>query len=494
MTPQRLIAGLYTVAISGLAVYAAHITVLIALYLRHRSAPSPVIPPVESNELPTVTVQIPLYNERYVVQRVLQAVAALDWPRDRLHIQVLDDSSDDTTALARADVTRLQKLGYQIQLHHRRCAEGYKAGALASGLKHVNSEYVAIFDADFCPPADFLRLTVPYLVRDRNLALVQARWGHLNEDYSPITRAQALALDAHFVVEHIARNRAGLLMNFNGTAGVWRRRAIDAAGGWQYDTIAEDLDLSYRAQLAGWHVLYLPAVVAPAELPPLVWAFKQQQYRWAKGATQTLRKLALPILRSPRLTFPQKVMAFLHLSGYLTQPLLLLLLLLVLPMAIYTPRLPAFVAALGTLTMLPSLLYLLGQAELHRDWPRRILAYPVLLLLGIGIAWSSTVAIVDGLCHWGGTFQRTPKYKLRDRSGDWKTTRYRTGTVRVRPDEILVSVYAIATFALTVVRQRTNLLFLSTIFVAGNILVMWGAYQQRHGTVHHGTSIKKRAR
>jgi cellulose synthase/poly-beta-1,6-N-acetylglucosamine synthase-like glycosyltransferase len=425
-----------------------------------------------------VTVQIPLRNERYVVQRILAAVAAFDWPRERLEIQVLDDSDDDTTALARSEVERLQGQGYSIVLLHRQHHSGHKAGALAAGLQEAHGEYIAIFDADFAPMPDFLQRTVPHLVQNPELGLVQGRWGHLNAEYSLVTRAQALALDAHFTVEHIARNRAGLLMNFNGTGGVWRRRTIEEVGGWHHDTIAEDLDLSYRAQLAGWKILYLPDVVSPAELPPLVAAFRQQQYRWAKGATQVLRKSLRPIVTSQRLRLPQKVMALLHLSGYFTQPLILALVLLVVPMAIYSPRLPTLAVALGTLTMLPPLLYLMGQIALYRDWPRRILVYPILMLLGIGISWNTTLGVLDGLLHWGGEFKRTPKFKLYGRQGNWRATRYRVMLDRALPGEILISVYALAALLLAHELQRTNLLPLSLIYLAGETFVIWGALQQ----------------
>ena len=387
----NLLGNLYTIVLAGLSVYAIHIVVLIVLYLRHRRDQAPQLPAVPEALLPTVTVQIPIRNERYVVQRIVRAAAALDWPRDRLEIQVLDDSTDDTTQIALQEAACLRAQGVDIQVLHRLRPQGYKAGALAEGLQQAKGVFVAIFDADFCPPPDFLRRTVPYFTADPHLGMVQTRWGHLNADESAVTRAQALLLDAHFTVEHIARNRSGLLMNFNGTAGVWRRETIENAGGWQSDTVAEDLDLSYRAQLQGWSVLYLPEVVANAELPPLVAAFKQQQYRWAKGAAQTFRKLIGPILHSNRLTPTQKLMAFLHLSAYITQPLFLLMLLLTLPLVIYNPPLPYLTALLGTTLTVPPLLYILGQMALYRDWPRRILNYPTLMLLGMGVAWNNKI-------------------------------------------------------------------------------------------------------
>ncbi|MBN1487777.1 MAG: glycosyltransferase [Anaerolineae bacterium] len=465
---------LYTVLLVGLAIYALHILILTALYLYHKNDAPPSLPDIPEDELPTVTVQIPLCNERYVVQRILKAVAALDWPRDRLEIQILDDSTDDTLQLVQHIIKDLCREDLNIRLLHRDSPTGHKAGALAAGLQKAHGSFIAIFDADFCPPEDFLRSTVPHMLTNPELGMVQARWGHLNAEYSLITRAQSLALDAHFTVEHMARNRSGLLMNFNGTAGVWRRQAIESSGGWQSDTVAEDLDLSYRAQLAGWKILYLPDVVAPAELPPLVGAFKQQQYRWAKGAAQSLRKLALPIYRSPRLKFHQKVMALLHLSGYFTQPMFLLMLLLALPMALYTPHLPRLAAFLGGVTAIPPFLYLLGQIRLYRDWPKRMLVYPVLMLLGIGITWSTTLALADGLQNWGGQFVRTPKFRLQGRRGTWHNATY-----RLKIDSTFIGECAVLLYALLGVylglnsHQESVLLPLTVIYLGAEMLMVY---------------------
>ena len=472
---------LYTVVLAGLSIYAVHVLLLIILFLRHRRDPQPVAPPLARTEHPTVTVQIPLRNERYVVRRVLHAVAALDWPQDRLDVQVLDDSDDATTDITRHVARELRQRGLNVHVLHRRHPEGHKAGALAAGLREAHGDFIAIFDADFCPEPEFLRQTIPHFVNDPQIGMVQARWGHLNAEYSPITRAQALLMDAHFTVEHIARNRSGLLMNFNGTAGVWRRRAIIDAGGWQSDTVAEDLDLSYRAQLRGWKARYLPDVVAPAELPPLVAAFKRQQYRWAKGATQVLRKLAGPILRSRRLTGAQKLMALLHLSGYVTQPLFLTLLLLMLPMVLLSPPLPPTSAVLGTIVAIPPLLYVIGQITLYPDWARRILAYPVTMLLGMGIALSTTLAILDGLLHWGGAFQRTPKYRLESRRGTWQQCDYQIGVDVTTVGEIILGLYAAAALYQAFARnQQHNLLPLIVTYVGAQLLMALGTLVQQY--------------
>ena len=478
MTGAKLAEGLYVFALSGLAIYALHALILILLYLRHRRDPEPVVPAIPDASLPVVTVQVPLRNEQHVARRVLRAVGGLDWPRDRLEIQILDDSDDETCEIVDCEVTRLRDAGVDVHVMRRAQPEGYKAGALAIGCDRARGEYLALFDADFKPAPDFLRRTVPHLVNDPTLGMVQARWAHLNDTYSPITRAQALALDAHFSVEHVARNRAGLLINFNGAAGVWRKAAILDAGGWQSDTVTEDLDLSYRAQLAGWGVRYLPDVAAPAELPPLVSAFKAQQVRWAKGASQCLRKLAGPIVRSTRLTWVQKVMALLHLSGYFNQVFLLLMILLTLPIVLTSPDFSGMAAVLGGLASVPPLLFVMGQMALYRDWPRRVLAYPLLMLLGVGLAWSNTRAVVSGLLHWGGPFTRTPKFQIRGQEGDWRDSVYRPGAGVLDAGELAIGLYAVSAAGLAVWRGQSQMLPLVVVYALGELVMIGVTWRQ----------------
>ena len=405
MTLATALTTLYLLVLAALALYALHVTLLLCLYLRHRHDPIPLPPPI-TDPYPAVTVQLPVRNEGAMAVRLLRAVAAFDWPREALQLQVLDDSNDETTALLQAEIERLREEGFNAEMLHRDHPVGFKAGAMAAAMPTVRGAFVAIFDADFIPPGDFLRRTVPYFLLRPRLGMIQTRWKHRNAEHNLITRVQAMLLDAHFAIEHVARNRSGLLINFNGTAGLWRKAAILDAGGWQGDTLTEDLDLSYRAQLRGWQALYLPGITASAELPPTLTAFQQQQYRWAKGSAQVLRKLALPILRSPVLSRPQKIMALFHLSGYFTQVLLLALMVLSLPAP---PLPPPLTTLFSILLSIPPLLYFLAQIDLYRDWPRRLIVYPLLMLIGTGLAWSNTLAWFDGLIHRGGEFVRTPK-------------------------------------------------------------------------------------
>ncbi len=324
---DTLILAAYFFVLSILGIYGWHRYYLVYQYMKHKDQVPGPPPPVD--DWPVVTVQLPIYNEMYVVDRLIAATCAIDYPIDKLEIQVLDDSTDETRQIAELAVRRQAARGFDIKYIHRADRTGYKAGALEAGLRVARGPLVAIFDADFVPPADFLRKTVPYF-GDTRIAVVQARWGHLNHDYSLLTRIQAVLLDGHFVLEHGARNRSGCFFNFNGTAGVWRAAAITDAGGWQHDTLTEDLDLSYRAQMRGWKFLFLPNLVTPAEVPVEMNAFKSQQHRWAKGSIQTCRKV-LPELLQSDLPRKVKVEAFFHLTANFNYLLMLVLSVLMFP-------------------------------------------------------------------------------------------------------------------------------------------------------------------
>lgn len=419
----------YYLILGVLALYGMHRLVLVWVWWRHRgqSVPAPPDPAV----WPRVTVQLPLYNELYVAERLIDAVCRLDYPRERLEIQVLDDSTDETTEVVAARVTEWRATGVDIHHVHRRERPGFKAGALAAGLAVAQGELLAIFDADFVPDRDFLRRTVPHFA-DPGIGLVQARWEHLNPGTSLLTRIQAMLLDGHFLIEHTARNRGGCFFNFNGTAGIWRRQAIADAGGWTADTLTEDLDLSYRAQLAGWRFLYLPDVAVLSELPVTADAFKSQQHRWAKGSVQTGRKLLPRVLASAE-PWHVRAEAFIHLTNNLAYPLMIALSLLVFPAMvvrrgggldeILLVDLPLFLGA--TVSVL--VFYAASQVAGGRSLRRQLRFLPPLMGIGIGLSVSNAGAALAGLVARGGVFVRTPKYRLDDREGraDWRRLRYR---------------------------------------------------------------------
>lgn len=425
-----------------LALYALGTIALLITFFRYRSR-SPEVSKLAN--FPAAAVQLPIYNEVYVVERLIKAVAAIDYPREKLFVQVLDDSTDETTARIEALLPDLLAQGVQIAHIRRPERKGYKAGALAYGLTLLppEVEYVAVLDADFVPPADFLKRTIPFMIENTRLGMVQARWGHLNSQDNVLTRGQTLALDGHFVVEQTARNRAGWLMNFNGTGGVWRRETIADAGGWRDVTLTEDLDLSYRAQLNGWRFLYIPELVVPGELPPHIAAYKQQQARWAKGGTQCMKLLIRPIWTHRRLTLMQRLMATMHVCQYLVHPLIVLML-LVTPALLITNRMNSLLLwPLGIFALGPPLIFIVSQYELYPDWRHRLLALPALIALGTGTAWSNARAVVSGLLNQPEEFKRTPKYAERKRSNQY--------AIRLNANvyfELFLSIYAFGTAAL----------------------------------------------
>jgi cellulose synthase/poly-beta-1,6-N-acetylglucosamine synthase-like glycosyltransferase len=425
---ETSILAAYFFVLSILAVYGWHRYYLVYLYTRHRDRVPRRLPPLDP--LPRVTVQLPFYNEMYVVDRLIEAVCQMDYPRELLEIQVLDDSTDETRQIAELAVRRRAAQGVDIKYLHRTDRSGFKAGALEAGLRKAEGRFIAIFDADFIPPADFLRRTLPQFA-DPQVAMVQARWGHINQDYSLLTKIQAILLDAHFVLEHGGRHRAGCFFNFNGTAGIWRREAIADAGGWQHDTLTEDLDLSYRAQLRGWRFVFLPDLVAPAEVPVEMNAFKSQQHRWAKGSIQTTIKLLPQILAAP-LPLSVKAEAFFHLTANFNYLLMVLLSALMFPamyvrysMGMYEMLLidvPFFIAA----TWSVAYFYMVCQRELYPDsWTSRLRFLPFLMAIGIGLAVNNARAVLEALMGRQTEFARTPKYGIERLSDDWADKKYK---------------------------------------------------------------------
>jgi len=436
-----ILVGLYVACAVLLAVYALGALVLLILWWQGRArAPLPRATPAD---WPHVLVQLPVYNERAVVTRLIEAVVALDYPRDRLHIQVLDDSTDETSDLIARHVARYDALGWNIEHVCRPARTGYKAGALDEGLKRQTADLAAVFDADFVPPPDFLRRVVPLFSTDDRLGMVQVRWGHLNARENALTRAQALNLDGHFVVEQTARSQGGLLLNFSGSAGVWRVACIQEAGGWSAATLAEDLDLSYRAQLRGWRFLYLPEIVVPAEIPPQIAAYIQQQSRWAKGTTQNLL-LHGPALWRSHLSLAQKIMATQQLAQYLAHPLMLFLLLLSAPLLLAGRLGNLPLAPLGLLGFAPPLVYLAGQMWLYDNWLRHMLAFPALVGLGTGLALRNTLAVLAALRGEPNEFRRTPKFE----SESWRQSSYALQHGRLLAGEVALTLYAAVALAL----------------------------------------------
>jgi cellulose synthase/poly-beta-1,6-N-acetylglucosamine synthase-like glycosyltransferase len=414
---------LYAVCLMLLGIYGFNNLLLTWLYLRHRhDAPSDPPPPAD---WPHVTVQLPIYNERHTVERLLDAAAALDYPRERLEIQVLDDSTDDTRGIVERALDRLRQQGVDAVHVTREERTGYKGGALAAGVATAKGEFLAVFDADFLPPRDFLRRVVPHF-SDPAVGCVQTRWGHVNRDYSLFTRVQALGVDGHFVIEQTARSRAGLFLNFNGTAGVWRRACVADAGGWRGDTLTEDLDLSYRAQLSGWRIAYLPDVVVPAELPAQVSAYKRQQARWAQGSIQTALKMLGPLLRSDQ-SWAVKLEGVIHLTSYLVHPFMLLTVLLTLPMSFSSSWVLRAAPWLMISAVGPPLMYVMAQVVQGEEWKRRARLLPLLMLLGIGLAVNNTAAATRALLGIKRRFQRTPKFALRYAGETWVCSAYAPG-------------------------------------------------------------------
>jgi cellulose synthase/poly-beta-1,6-N-acetylglucosamine synthase-like glycosyltransferase len=425
-------------------------------------------------------VQLPIYNEYHVVERLLDAMAALDYPHDKLIVQVLDDSTDETVDVVATRAAVLRAAGLNIQHIRREKRTGYKAGALAYGLSLVNADLAVVLDADFVPAPDFLLRTVPHLVADPKLGMVQTRWGHLNPFSNMLTLGQTLALDGHFVVEQTARSRGGWLMSFNGSGGVWRTQCIRDAGGWRDLTLTEDLDLSYRAQLAGWHFLYLPDVVVPGELPPQIAAYKQQQARWAKGSTQCLRYIMPPLWQS-KFSLWQRCMATLHLCQYMPHPLMLILLLLTPPLLLAHAIQHLPLGLLGTMGLAPPLVYVVSQQALYSDWKRRLLAFPVLLALGTGLAWSNTQAVIGGLFGWNTEFRRTPKF-----AQTWQSSGY---ALRHDPGmwvELLLAAYALWGVWLATRMSPAIAPYLGVYGFAFGLVALWGVYDR--WLVGHRTS------
>jgi cellulose synthase/poly-beta-1,6-N-acetylglucosamine synthase-like glycosyltransferase len=464
----------YFIVLFILALYGMHRYWLVYDYFVYAKNVPATPPPVE--KWPRVTIQLPIFNERYVIERLVEAISKFDYPPELLDVQVLDDSTDETQDVARDCVERFAAKGMPVVYIHRTNRAGYKAGALENGLKTSKGEFVAIFDADFLPDADFLRQTIPYFMNPdggEKIGMVQTRWTYLNSDYSLLTNVETILLDGHFVVEHGARSRRGTFFNFNGTAGVWRRAAIDAAGGWEHDTLTEDTDLSYRSQLKGWKFLYLPHIECASELPVDMNGFKAQQARWAKGLMQTAKKILPKVFHSNQ-PWHVKAEAFFHLTANISYPLMVLLSTMLLPAMIVRfyqgyfqmvfIDLPLFLASTCSI----SSFYLVSQRELRpKTWPRTFLYMPFVMATGIGISVRNAQAVIEAIIGKKSEFARTPKFNIAGKQGTFAKKSYRNKAGWMPYAEILLGVY----FSLTIVYAILNENYATVPFL---LLFVWG--------------------
>jgi cellulose synthase/poly-beta-1,6-N-acetylglucosamine synthase-like glycosyltransferase len=456
-----------------LAIYGMHRYTLVYLYYKHRKDYRPD-PPQRFDELPAVTVQLPIFNEQFVVDRLLDAICAIEYPREKLDIQVLDDSTDETQQVASALVERYATLGHNIAYIHRTNRHGYKAGALDNGLNIAKGKFIAIFDADFVPPPDWLMRVIHHFA-EPGIGMVQTRWTHLNRDYSMLTQVEAILLDGHFVLEHGARSRSGDFFNFNGTAGMWRREAISDAGGWQHDTLTEDTDLSYRSQMAGWKFKYLPDIECPAELPIEMTAFKTQQARWAKGLIQTGIKV-LPMLFKANVPRRIKVEAIYHLTANLSYPLMIIMSALLIPAMVcrfyqgwfqmLLIDFPLFAASSFSI----SVFYLVSQRELFpKTWMKTYLYLPFLMALGIGLTVTNTRAVVEALLGVKSAFARTPKYRVAKKGEKSQAAKYRKRLVLAPWIELLIGCY----FLLAILYTFSNHNYFTAPFLILFVIGYW---------------------
>jgi cellulose synthase/poly-beta-1,6-N-acetylglucosamine synthase-like glycosyltransferase len=454
-----------------LSFYGCHRYEMIRRYMKNKKHLLSA-PPLKFETLPRVTIQLPIYNERFVVERLIEEVAKMEYPRELLQIQVLDDSTDDTHAFTEALVREYQAAGLPIEYRHRANRHGFKAGALEEGMQTATGELIAIFDADFIPPTDFLTRTVHYFT-DPQVGVVQTRWSYLNRYYSLLTEVEGMLLDGHFVIEHGARCGSGLFFNFNGTAGVLRAKMIQDAGGWQHDTLTEDSDLSYRAQLKGWRFVYIPSIECPSELPVDTYGFQVQQSRWAKGLMQVAMKLLPQILRA-KIPLRVKVEAFFHLTPNISYPLMLIVSVLMLPVMIVrfymgwfqmlTIDMPLIIASFWSI----SAFYLLAQQQIRpRGWKRSIALMPALMAAGIALTVINTKAVIEALFGIQTAFARTPKYALGDRKVKIENVRYRRGSGWLPYAELAMGSYFVYMVAFAIQSWNFAAVPFLLLFVAG---------------------------
>lgn len=472
-------AVVYVVTSLMLFVFGVNLIVFsIRVWRRGVLDPDGAPPPIPDATLPLVTVQLPVYNELYVSERVIQAVADLDYPIDRLQVQVLDDSTDETSIIVANAVRQAAARGVNIEHLQRDNRVGYKAGALAEGMQTATGEFIAVFDADFVPPADFLRRALPRFDA-ANVAFVQARWGHINRDYSWLTRLQALAIDGHFLVEQSGRGQAGYWFNFNGTAGVWRAAAIEDAGGWQADTLTEDLDLSYRAHLRGWRARFVESLVVPAEIPAQLTGFRRQQHRWARGSLECAYRLLPQVWRAP-VSFMTRVQASLHLGAYFIQ-LLLMVLLLIYPLVVLASmEYPQFSTIFGigylfaTTSIAPTVFFVTGSRQGGRSWIRDIPQILAVTAFGAGLMVNTARAALQIFTRPNPSFERTAKFGLEEaasQGSSWTVKRYQLAPDRIVLGELALGGYAVFSAMLAWRNENWGVFIYATIFAIGLVVV-----------------------
>ncbi|MFN3926756.1 MAG: glycosyltransferase [Pseudanabaenaceae cyanobacterium] len=445
-------------------------------------------------DLPIVTIQLPIFNERYVAKRLLEAVCNLDYPRDRLYIQVLDDSTDDTQQILESAVAEMQAQGHWVEYFHRIDRRGYKAGALQDAMPYVQGEYIAIFDADFVPEPDWLKRTIAHFLAnpDQPIAVVQTRWGHLNSEYSFLTKVQSTMMDGHFVIEEQCRYLQDYFLIFHGTAGIWNKRAILEAGGWTADTLAEDMDLSYRAQLLGWKIIYDNDIVAPAELPVTISAFKLQQFRWNKGIAQCAKKFLWRVWRS-RQSLMVKLQATLHLTCCFPILLSLLVAITALPTVLTlpeeSPQLRIAFDSFWGLAMTPvtfgwPILYAMGQKRLYpRTWYRRLLRVLGLMVVATGLSLNNSRAVFAGILNTGATFQRTPKFAIKQKHDRWTDKVYKLPFDIWSVVELIIGIYSGIALGVAIAKGLYTVIPFTLLTTAGFLYVgglsIWQVWQQR---------------
>ena len=461
---------IYFVALSVLFGFGTHGLVLLYYYRKTSKLKLPEV--LMPEEVPMVTIQLPLFNELYVVERLIHSVCEIDYPKDKLEIQVLDDSTDESVIITQKLIEEYKAKGFDIQYIHRKDRGGYKAGALKNGLLTAKGQYVAIFDADFVPKKEFLQKTIPHF-NNSNVGMVQTRWEHLNEDYSYLTKAQALALDGHFVIEQQVRNKAGFFINFNGTAGIWRKECIYDAGNWQADTLTEDFDLSYRAQLKGWKFVFLNDVTSPAELPADINALKTQQFRWTKGAVETALKILPKVLKSD-LPFRIKMECTIHLTSNIVFPFIILVAILNVPLVIIKTTIQGYdqYYSLMSVFVLASistfLFYTFAQKAIHLDWQKRLLLFPVFLAGSMGFAVNNTKAVIEALFSKKSEFARTPKGGVIKSTDDWKKKKYVQSKVSYMVMiELLLALYFVIGIGISIYHVQIAAIPFQLLFLAG---------------------------